>query len=250
VPFQSRAAHSNDSAIELSYEPLEQLVVPAPVQRLDWIVDRCTGMRVLDLGCYDDETAFTKLSAQHWLHERICLVAAYVLGVDSSEKVPVEGLRMGPNAQIIRTDVNELAEIKAALTEDLDVIVAGGLFEHMANTLDFLRQLKRSFPGKQLIASTPNASSLTNSLLALTGRENSHKNHLQVYSYKTLATLCRNANIQSFRIVPYHQHYSDGFLRSDGHWRLGVQMAEVTVKLAESLFPLLSGGLILHVPSL
>lgn len=244
------AQSSDDSGLELVYEPLERLVVPAPVQRIDFILERCARRRVLDLGCYD-ETALSKRGTGHWLHERIAAVATTVLGVDSSPQIPAQGLATGPRARIIRADVQDFAAIRAALApDDVDVIIAGELIEHLANSLGFFRALKQHFPDKELVASTPNATSLTNGLLALARRENCHVDHLQVYSYKTLATLCRHAAITRFRIIPYHQYYTEMVLRHSGARRVGVQLAERAVNLAESAFPLLSGGLILHVTSL
>lgn len=244
-------ANSNSAPrIELAYEPLEPLFVPAPVQRIAYIVEQCARRRVLDLGCYD-ETALSKRGTGHWLHERIAAVATSVLGVDNSPQIPPEGVATGLRSRIIRADVQDFGAIRAALAPaDIDVIVAGELIEHLPNALEFLRALKRHFPGKALIASTPNATSLTNGLLALARRENCHSDHLQVYSYKTLATLCRNASVDAFGIIPYHQYYTEMILRQRGLRRLGVRAAERVVNVAESAFPLLSGGLILHILSL
>jgi SAM-dependent methyltransferase len=249
-PFQPLVNCENDSRIELAYEPLEPLFVPAPVQRVHFIVERCAQRHVLDLGCYD-ETALSKRGTGHWLHERIGSVAGSVLGVDNSPQIPPEGLRTGPRSRIIRAEAQDFGAIRAGLAQnEIDVIVAGELIEHLPNSLEFLRELKRHFPKKELIATTPNATSLTNGLLALARRENCHVDHLQVYSYKTLVTLCRNASIAAFRIIPYHQYYTEMILRQRGLRRLGVQVAERVVNVAESAFPLLSGGLMLHVTSL
>jgi trans-aconitate methyltransferase len=251
-PLPSFAANSsNDARIELAYEPLEPLYVPAPVQRVAFIVERCVRRRVLDLGCYD-ETALSKRGTGHWLHERIAAVATSLLGVDNSPQLPAEGVSTGPRARIVRADVQDFAAIRTAVERygDVEVIVAGELIEHLPNSLAFLRALRQHFPNKELVATTPNATALSNGLLALARRENCHIDHLQVYSYKTLTTLCRNAGIASYRIIPYHQYYTEMILRERGLRRFGVRAAETLVNIAESAFPLLSGGLILHVPAL
>lgn len=78
----------------LRYTHFERLPVPAPVDRLAYIAERCRGRRVLDLGCLD-ETALVKRDTEHWLHGRIAAVASEVLGLDLSESLPGDGLRIG-----------------------------------------------------------------------------------------------------------------------------------------------------------
>src|SRR5690242_14057354 len=56
------------------YDPLERLHVRRPVDRVDFISERCRGKRVLDIGCFD-ETALVKRDTKHYLHGRISAVA-------------------------------------------------------------------------------------------------------------------------------------------------------------------------------
>ena len=50
---------------QLAYHPLERLTVARPVGRIDYIRSRCKGLRVLDLGAYD-ETEVEKPQHQSW----------------------------------------------------------------------------------------------------------------------------------------------------------------------------------------
>lgn len=232
----------------LRYLPLERLRLGATVARLPYLVERCRGRRVLDLGGYD-ETALAKQDTEHWLHGRIAAVAAEVLGIDSATALPPEGVRTGPRSRIVRGDV-------AALTRDqldgrdFDVIVAGELIEHLPDTLAFFRQLRALFPGKEFLATTPNATALSNVLLGCLARESNHPDHLQVYSYKTLNTLCLRAGFEAWELRTYHVYFTEMALRSRGVRRLAVGAAEKLVNLGESLFPLLAGGLVLDVARL
>jgi hypothetical protein len=128
--------------------------------------------------------------------------------------------------------------------------VASELIEHLPDSLAFLRGLRALLPGRTLIASTPNAVSLTNVLLALASRESSHRDHLQLYSLKTLHALCREAGLAAWEVVPYHVRYTEMILASRSPERGIVRVAQRLVNGVEWLFPLLSGGLILHVPRL
>src|SRR5215217_3157486 len=107
----------------LTYETLERVTVGQPVDRLEFIAERCRGKRVLDLGCLD-ETALVKRDTKHWLHGRLSDVAGEVLGIDSSDKLPDEGLITGPTSRIYRGDATD-PKIPVGKDEDIQVIVAG-----------------------------------------------------------------------------------------------------------------------------
>jgi SAM-dependent methyltransferase len=228
----------------LLYVPLERMEVGRPVARTAYITQRCRDRRVLDLGCRD-ETALMKCDTPHWLHGEIAKVAANVVGVDNSKDVAPEGIISAPNARILRGDVNDLAGVPHQ--GEIDILVAGELIEHLSQPLAFLQQLKRLFPGRELVLSTPNATSAANVLLALTNRESNHHDHLHIYSIKTLNTLCIRAGFEEWEILPYHVYFTEMILRSKGAARLFVKTAERIVNWTETLFPMLSGGLLLHV---
>jgi hypothetical protein len=229
---------------DLRYTPLERLSTRRPVDRVHFVLERCRGKAVLDLGCYD-ETALVKQGTAAWLHGEIARVARCVLGVDGSDEIPLAGLETGPTSRILKGDVTALAPV--VREADVEVVVAGELIEHLPNTLAFLEQLRRSFPGRELVATTPNSTSLTNVLLGVASRESNHHDHLQIYSYKTLCTLCRRVGFPTWDIVPYHVRYTEMALRSGPARRRIVGGVEAMVNACEWALPLLSGGLILHV---
>jgi hypothetical protein len=230
--------------VDLKYIPLERVPVPRPVRRVPYIVERCRGKAVLDLGCYD-ETALVKQGTLEWVHGEIARVARSVLGVDNSDKIPVEGLATGATSRIIRGDLANLASLVREI--DVEVVVAGEIIEHLPNVIGFFAQLRRLFPGRALLATTPNATSLTNVLLGVAGRESSHPDHVQIYSFKTLSTVCRRVAFANWELVPYHVYYSEMALRAGPVARRLVSAAEAAVNAVEHLCPLLAGGLILDV---
>ena len=70
----------------LKYLPLERLTLLRPVDRFAFITNRCRGLRVLDLGAYDEtEIGKTQHKSWTWLHKSIAGSAKEVLGVDSSQ---------------------------------------------------------------------------------------------------------------------------------------------------------------------
>lgn len=228
----------------LTYAPTERLDVRRPVGRTRFVTDRCRGRAVLDLGCRD-ETALVKQNTPHWLHGEIVKVAKQVTGVDISPEVPPEGLPTGPSARIVRGDVNRLADVVSGL--EVDVVVAGELIEHLSDPLAFLQQIRRLYAGRELVLTTPNATSLANALLALASRESCHHDHVALFSVKTLNTLCLRAGFEEWDIIPYHVYFTEMIFRQKGLARLLVRLSERTVNIAEWAFPMLAGGLILHV---
>jgi trans-aconitate methyltransferase len=229
----------------LNYQPLERLRVPRPVNRSAFIVDRCRGRRILDLGCYD-ETALVKVEAGEWLHGRIARVATSVFGIDNSAGLPPEGIATGPTSRIVRGDVTALAGVLPPGAQP-DVIVAGELIEHLPDPGAFLAQIKSEFPGREFIASTPNATQLSNVLLGLAARESNHRDHVAVFSFKTLTTLCTRAGFEEWRLIPYHVQYTEMALRNRGPRRAMVRTAQKLISGAEWAFPMMSSGYVIHV---
>jgi hypothetical protein len=187
----------------LTYHPLEKLPVGRPVDRYRHVGEACRGKRVLDLGAYDEtEVSRPQHTSWKWLHAVIAGSAKEVLGVDASPQVPPEGLTTTVGTRIVRGRVEELGGLVADFRPDL--IVAGELIEHTPDTLGWLGRLAAAAPGTRYLATTPNTTSVINLLLALLRRENNHPDHLQVYSYKTLATLASRIPLRDAALTPYY----------------------------------------------
>ena len=231
----------------LTYHPLEKLPVPRPVDRIPYIRKRCQGMRVLDLGAYD-ETEIDK--PQHrswtWLHAEIAASAREVLGVDASPALQAAGgLHTRAGTRIVYGRVEQLDDLVRDFKPDL--IVAGELIEHTQDTLGWLSHLARIAPGVRFLATTPNATSILNLGLAFSRRENCHPDHLHIYSYKTLATLSTRVPMREVSIVPYFYtpHLFQGRVPTVLAPAIGAIDALV-LRPVQFLFPLTSFGLILE----
>ena len=232
---------------ELRYLPLEKLPLRRPVDRIRYIQDKCRGKRVLDLGAFD-ETEISK--GQHktwkWLHHEIARSAQAVMGIDSSERLRQDGpLRTSFGTTIHYGRVEDLCGILAEFGPDL--VVAGELLEHTADPSTWLAALGRIRPGLEILLTTPNATSLPNIVLALVNREMMHRDHVCVYSYKTLMTLGRRIGLQDIKLTPYY--YRTHLLRGRAHALLvpAVALTDRLILLpVQFLFPLTAGGFILE----
>ena len=235
-------------ARDLRYTPLERLSVVRPVDRIRFIAHACSALQVLDLGAMD-ETAFeAKRGKGTWLHEEIAKHALHVDGIDSSDFVPVGGLKTGPRSMVYRGDVTDPDRFLAMVNVP-DVIVAGELIEHLENPLLFLRRLRSNpqLTGKTLLLSTPNATALHNCLIGLGARESTHHDHLCIFSYKTLSTLCKRAGFEEWVIIPYYSRFTEMKERNTGARRFLVQTGERVTNALEWIFPLMSFGYIVQI---
>lgn len=226
--------------------PLQALHVPRPVDRYEYVQERCRGLRVLDLGAYD-ETEVDKLQddSWRWLHADIAKVASETLGVDASDKIRESGgIDTEVGTRIVHGYVEELAPIAREFKPDL--VVAGELIEHTNDTIGWLKGLAEAVPGTRIIATTPNTTSIINLVLAFLRRENAHPDHIQVYSFRTLATLAGRVPLRDVTITPY---YYDPHLfvgKVSGPAKPVVGIAGRILRVIQYLFPLTSFGLILE----
>ena len=228
----------------LSYESLEPLKVVRPVDRIGYIAELCRAKRVLDIGCLD-ETSLHKQDTLHWLHGRITQTARSVIGVDLSDLLPAEGIETAPNARIHRGDGTN-PQVPGLVDADIDIVVAGEFIEHIESPLDFFATMRRRFAGRELVISTPNAMGFGNTVLGALRREAQHPDHIHLFSYKILNTLCTRAGFKSWQIVPYRFYATDMILSSRGRKRLAAQATEKMVRAVERMFPLLSLGYVVR----
>jgi len=229
----------------LTYETFERLPRTKPVDRIAYIADCCKGKVVLDVGCLD-ETALQKRDTEHWLHKRIANLAKRVFGVDFSSKIPDGGITTADNAKIVRGDGVDLA-LEVINADDFQIIVAGEFIEHIESPLKFFRNVRAAFPGRELVISTPNGPAFANTLLGMIQREVQHPDHLHVFTYKSLNTLCMRAGFADWEIVPYRFFATEMILNSTGARRAFVKFVEQFIRGVERMFPLLCFGYIVRV---
>jgi 2-polyprenyl-3-methyl-5-hydroxy-6-metoxy-1,4-benzoquinol methylase len=218
----------------LKFTPLEKIKIQKPVDRLSYVSKLCKGKKVLDIGCYDETAIKLKERSGYWLHSRIAQKAKKVIGIDSSNLIKSE-IKTGQRSKIIRKDLYDL-DASFARDNKIDVIVAGELIEHLPDASKFLRLMKNLYPGKMLVFTTPNATSLINILLAMFNRESNHKDHTQIYSYKTLYSLCLKNGFKKFKIIPYNVKFTEMYLRNSKIKGFFIKLMEKIINFWENIF--------------
>ncbi len=227
----------------LSYTALEHVNAPRPVDRLSFLERKVTGKTVFDLGALDETAFAAKQTTSYWLHARLCDAAKSVVGIDNSRLIPDEGLTTSSNGRIIRANIFKLQET-IQLYGVPDTIVAGELIEHLPDTSSLLISLKNNqqLKGVELLVTTPNACCWHNFLIGLAGRESMHKDHLQIYSYKTLRTLFERSEYSIESITPYHARFPEMIQGSNTLSAMGARVFQGVVNTLETITPMLSAG--------
>jgi 2-polyprenyl-3-methyl-5-hydroxy-6-metoxy-1,4-benzoquinol methylase len=125
---------------------------PQVPDRVLFLIERCRGRHVLDIGCVAHDVA--RMSSPSWLHGRLAAVAASCVGVDILQEGVDEMLRLGH-----RAIVHDLSSGIGPLADEapFDVIVAGELVEHVgSNHMLFEVAAQLLADDGELIITTPN----------------------------------------------------------------------------------------------
>lgn len=121
------------------------------VDKMDFIVDRCRGKDVLDLGCINHSWETAVALGDNWLHHRISRVASSVVGLDLLE---ADAKILSQRGYDIRAGNAESFH----LGKTFDVIIAGDLIEHLADLSRFLGCVREHMrPDSIFVVTTPNA---------------------------------------------------------------------------------------------
>jgi 2-polyprenyl-3-methyl-5-hydroxy-6-metoxy-1,4-benzoquinol methylase len=164
----------------------DKMLHPLPhastVERVPFILERCTGKRVLEFG------------ASGPLTDELKKAAADYCGFDRTDGERIIGLDLD------NVDVQALPDVFA------DVIVCGEVLEHLSNPGHFLRRLREySVP---VIITVPNAFSTVGKKHLQRGLENVNIDHVAWYSPRTLKTLLER---HGFAIKEFYYYNGDGW---------------------------------------
>ncbi|MFZ4400668.1 MAG: methyltransferase domain-containing protein [Bacteroidales bacterium] len=227
---------------KLTYDNFEKLQLNKPVYRIKYFAQYCKNKCVLDLGSYD-ETAFNlKTDTDYWLFSVLEKNTKELVGIDIA--LPQESIEY-KSASIFKKDV---FEININFQPNLEIITAGEILEHLPSPSEFLKFIKSEFHGKELLLSTPNGLNFGNTLMGLIKREVQHIDHLHVFTYKTLNTLCERAEFEEWEIIPYHFFATEMKLKSKSKLMKGlITLIEKTINGVEFFFPLLSMGYMVKI---
>lgn len=160
-----------------------------PVERVPFIEQAVTGKRVVHVGFWGTRgSRDTHIGENKWLHSRLAARAREIVGVDHNEEGIAEARAQGYEAYHV--DARDPAAVRALGIAPAELVVAGEIIEHLERPGDFLDAMHELVADDgQLLITTPNAYRLTNTFVALTGKENMNPDHIAIYSWFTLKNL-------------------------------------------------------------
>jgi hypothetical protein len=234
------------------FTTFEKVRAKRPKNHISFIRDACKDKSVLDIGCLD-ETAHHLKSEESLLHFQIGQVARSLIGIDNSPELNNKSL-ITAYSTIYPIDIYS-EELLSLPTLDFDVVVISMVIEHLANPIDAITRIKKTFPNSELIVTTTNATGITNVIAAGGSREIQHKDHIATFSYKTLDNIITMSGYTKFAVYSLSVSYPEAKTRlrnSKIPWivrRIGsaaLYLLEKLLNLIEYLFPLYASGLIAH----
>ena len=160
--------------------------LPTVPDRAKYLVEKATGQVVLDLGCTGP------------ISERIRAVATTYYGIDA------------------RPGAHEVVDLDAQpdalpIHEDVTVIIASELLEHLANPGRFLASLRARYPDRPVYVTVPQAGAyqVENGTHEVVNGE-----HVAWYSYTTLKTLVTRYGYTISQAAWYHgnPHKAEGII--------------------------------------
>lgn len=161
--------------------------------RLDFVLQKCRGRKVLHLGCINVRMLSRKIKENSLTHFMLLKTSKEVWGVD----INAEGIKllkdMGVD-RLVHGDVEKIDRIDALKKQTFDVILATEILEHLDNPGLFLSGVKNLLsPHAIMILTVPNATAFSLFAGVFKGREVVHPDHNFWFSYRTLSSfLTRN----------------------------------------------------------
>jgi len=184
--------------------------VPVIYGRVDLILERCRGKRVLHLGCVDTGLINERLKGGELMHQKLAVVSNELWGIDINTE-GISFLRDQGFDNLITGDICHLEQIERLRENTFDVIVASEVMEHLQNPGLFLKGVKTLMrPGvTELILTVPNAFRIDTLLRLFRRIEFIHPDHYYWFSYYTLTHFLQenglgieNVYIYSFQRIP------------------------------------------------
>jgi len=148
---------------------LHAVPIAEVVDRSEFILERCKGRTVLDVG------------ASGPMHDRIVAVAAKTYGWDREDGEGVTGIDL------------DNQDLHLPFYQGIELIVCGEVIEHLSNPGQFLRRLRTRYQGVPVIITVPNAFAEAGRAQLARGTEVVNRDHCAWYSWKTLSVLLERA---------------------------------------------------------
>src|SRR5262245_23805257 len=185
------------------------LSVPRIADRIAYLRRRCTGKKVLHIGCLDHpEIIVERVKNGTWLHGIISSVADLCVGLDVNysardlvrRELGIENIHLLDLSRYVNE--NDLTPLRQT---QWDLILCPEILEHITNHQQFLRNLRSiSYSGTTLIVTVPNAFKFGNFVNAFRGFESINSDHKYWFTFYTLSRTLVANGWKPHRLVYYN----------------------------------------------
>ena len=159
--------------------------------RMNFVLNRCKGKKVLHLGCVDEGSTAERIKSGELLHFKLIDVATEVIGVDISKK-GIQLLQEHGADNLVWGNIEQIDEIKELRGHNFDIILLTEVLEHLNNPGFFLQGVKKLFDRNTImILTVPNGLRLSGLMHQIKGYEFVHPDHNYWFSYMTVKTLMK-----------------------------------------------------------
>lgn len=146
----------------------------------------CRDKIVLHLGCADAMHLEEHIKIGRHLHARLSKVTRRLYGVDYD----AGAIARLKSLQFSNLYVADVESLNLEISEDIDIILAGELIEHLNNPGSFLNGIRKLMtPDTELVISTPNLLSIKIFIHSLIGKQRIHPDHCLGFTFSLLETL-------------------------------------------------------------
>lgn len=195
-----------------------QLENNAVMTRLEFLLNRCKGKRVLHIGCCDHRPLIKEKVEHHiWLQGLLEEVADVCIGVDIAEDTIEYVRKEGFSNNVYYGDVTNVDIINKIPVIDYNCVVMGEILEHVDDPVIFISQLKNTllklnFPSDgEIIIDVPNLYKMQRSGLRRPV-EIINTDHRYWFSPYTLAKVLIRGGVSPYEIVFADQKFSNWYV--------------------------------------
>lgn len=194
---------SSASAEYGQHEIIHKLPDAKIVDRIDWLVERCTNKRVIHVGFANTGFRTAQDRAGQWLHARLSAVTSELVGVDNDTTGIAAATAEG--FEVYQADCTDAQAVGALGIEPADIVLAGEVIEHISAPGAFLASLHHLCkPDGVLIVTTPNAYGLVNVAASVFRRvEINHPDHVVMFTWRTLTELMHRSGWEPSETLTY-----------------------------------------------
>lgn len=171
--------------------------------RMNFVLNRCKGKKVLHLGCVDEGLTAERIKSGELLQFKLIDVATEVIAVDISKK-GIQLLQEHGVDNLIWGNIEQIDEIKELRGHNFDIILLTEVLEHLNNPGLFLQGVKELFDRNTImIVTVPNGLRLTGLMRQIKGYEFVHPDHNYWFSYMTVKTLMKKNGYKIEEMLTY-----------------------------------------------